>query len=77
MQVIGRNKSIKPFRMRWEGVDVEVCSLKAGTGNLIKSLEPQQHTKLDTCMGSRLLCPYRLMETRLAPGILEQVQPPV
>lgn len=49
MQVIGRNGSTKPFKMRWERVDVEVCSLKAGTGNLIKSLEPQWHTKLETC----------------------------
>lgn len=55
MQVIGRNGSTKPFKMRWERVDVEVCSLKAGTGNLIKSLEPQRHTKLATCAGSRLL----------------------
>lgn len=59
MQVIGGNRSTKPFRMRWERVDVEVCSLKAGTGNLVKSLEPQWHTRLDTCTASRSLCPWR------------------
>lgn len=42
MQVIGGNKSTNPSRFRWERVGAEeVCNLKAATGNLIKSVEPQ------------------------------------
>jgi len=42
MQVTGGNKSTNPFGFRWErgGADEE-CNLKAATGSLIKSVEPQ------------------------------------
>lgn len=56
MQVIGANTHTNHSGFRWERADAEaMCDLKAATGNLNRSVDPQRSTKSDAYVGIRLL----------------------